>query len=93
MAQIPCFSDKIPAVPGFPPLVVLPARPVIFFNGTPKEKVTSAYKAVNPNSEGGSMSKNAVRLVMVVMLFLGVSSTQLRAAGPCPPPWPPSGVR
>jgi hypothetical protein len=35
------------------------------------------------------MRKNAIRVVMIAMLFLGVCSAQFQPAGPFPPQWPP----
>ena len=39
------------------------------------------------------MRKNAIRLMLMTILIIGVSAGTCRAMGPIPPQWPPAGVK
>jgi hypothetical protein len=76
------------------PLALLACHLVGFYGAQCKKKLRPAQIDGRPTlKEKKVMRKNAIRLVLVTILMIGVNSATCKAQGPVPPQWPPMGVK
>jgi hypothetical protein len=76
------------------PLGSAPLSPCWFSRAQCKKKITAGSIGGRLNSEGEKvMRKNAIRLMLMTILIIGINAGTCRAMGPFPPQFPPMAVK